>query len=557
MSPTPPSHGEPRPPAHRIKAFRLSDRLIGRARRLVTRRPYLSGSLAVHATLVALLVNLPAFEEGRSLVAAQAEAARAAQRVAKTQSRDLQRRVERMAEIQRQLGAQAVPADAAASSPEALAARAQALSDAIDAADRRERASDLARMTGLTPQEALRTVEAEAAARRLPPPPETAAQKIVRLERQARDTREARRVRAEAQSAGVRVASALAKPSKGATKAAPPPVPASGGTGQTHVADGIPRSMAEQFKSMVRLGGPQGRVGVVGTEGGLSVNREHVKGVAGGRNATEADFGNDSRIAARKRAGVLEGAQGAPRAAGDHGQGRAASGTEAPGADALARLGGAAAARAPGSSLDLTGNAEDGRHDFVRYASPPHVDTSTLHTAAGRVLGPGGTYATRVYLDTWYVIGPFAGKGEESMQAVYPPEEGVDLDGAYAGLGGRTLAWKFTSRGFYPFVPPDRAEEAVYYAFTELRVDADRDVWFAIASDDDSMMWLDDRLVWVSAPGDKPWYHPPYYARDELVGSLALAEGQRRVHLAPGVHRLLFKLHSVHERTFFSVVVSP
>jgi hypothetical protein len=29
------------------------------------------------------------------------------------------------------------------------------------------------------------------------------------------------------------------------------------------------------------------------------------------------------------------------------------------------------------------------------------------------------------------------------------------------------------------------------------------------------------------------------------------------VHLEPGVHRLLFKLHSVHERTFFSVVLAP
>jgi hypothetical protein len=520
-------------------------------RRVVTRRPYLGGSVALHAALIALLLNLPAFEEAKSVRAAQAEAASAAQRVAKTQARDLQRRVERMVEIQRQLGAQPVPADAGASSPEALAARAQALSDAIEAADRRERANDLARMTGLSPDEALRKIEAEAAARRLPPPPETAAQKIVRLEHQARDTREARRVRAEAQGAGMRVASARAAPKK----AEPPTV---GSTGQTHVADGIPRSMTEQFKSMVRLGGPQGRVGVPGTEAGLSVNREHVQGIAGGLHATEHDFGNESRVAARRHAGVLEGPKGSTRNGGDHGEGPAAKGADRTATpDALARLGGAAAVHVPGSSLDLTGNAEDGRHDFVRYASPPTVDTSTLHTAAGRVIGPGGTFATRVYLDTWYVVGPFAGKGDESMQAVYPPEEGVDLDGAYPGLDGRTLAWKFTSRGFYPFVPPDRAAEAVYYAYTELRVGEDRDVWIAIASDDESMMWLDDRLVWVSAPGDKPWYHPPYYARDELVGSLALAEGQRRVHLAAGVHRLLFKLHSDHERTFFSVVLAP
>lgn len=547
----------PNPPANvelHAGSFRLSDRLVGRVRRAVARRPYLGGSVALHGALVALLLNLPAFEEAKGVHAALAEAANAAQRVAMTQARDLQRRVERLAEIGRQLGAEPVPADPAASSTAALAERAQALSDAIEAADRRERAQDLARLTGLSPDAALRKLEAEAAARRLPPPPETAAGKIVRLERQARDVREARRVRAQAQDAGLRVASAKPAP----RQPAPPAVAPSGSTGQTHVADGIPRSMAEQFKSMVRLGGPQGRVGVAGTEAGLSVNREHVQGVEGGRHATEHDLGNESRVAARRPAGVLEGARDGPRGGGDHGSGRAATGADRPAAlDALARLGGAAAVRVPGSSLDLTGHAEDGKHDLVRYASPPTVDLTTLHTAAGRVLGPGGTYATRVYLDTWYVIGPFAGQAEKSMAAVYPPEEGVDLDGAYRGLDGRTLTWKFTSRGFYPFVPPDRAEEAVYYAYTELRVADGRDVWLAFAADDDSMMWLDDRLVWVSAPGDKPWYHPPYYARDELVGSLALAEGQRRVHLEPGVHRLLFKLHSVHPRTFFSVVLAP
>jgi hypothetical protein len=212
--------------------------------------------------------------------------------------------------------------------------------------------------------------------------------------------------------------------------------------------------------------------------------------------------------------------------------------------------------RIPGSSLDLTGNAEDGRHEFVRYASPPRVDVATLHTAAGRVFGAGGTYAERVYLDTWYVIGPFAGQGDESMQRAYPPEDDVDLDAVYLGPEGRTLAWRFTSRGFYPFIPPDRRDDSVYYAWTELRLDEARDVWLSIAADDDSMMWLDERLVWVGAPGDKPWYHPPYYLRDELVGSLALAEGRRRVHLEAGVHRLLFKLYNKDDRAFFSVVLS-
>ncbi len=563
----PPLSPPPSPSAFgaiRIPAIRLSDRLLRRLERVVAGRPYFAGAIACHGLLVLLLLNVAAFDARKSAQVAAAEAARTAQRVAQTQARDLRHRVERMQAILAELAPDAPPSPPGSgdASAAALAQRAQALADAIAAADRELRAADLARLTQLTPDEARRKLALEAAARKTPEPPETDAQKIARLERGARDIAEARRARLDAQREGLRVTSAHAHPKTRRVYAPDAALahtaPASGSTGQAHVADGIPRDMAEQFKSMVRLGGPQGRVGVVGTEAGLSVNREHVKGLPGGRNATASDFGRDSDKAARGRAVVLEGQRepsGRDGGIGDHGSGSAKQGAttaQAPPADAR----GAAAVRIPGSSLDLTGNAEDGRHEFVRVASPPRVDVASLHTAAGRVFGAGGAYAERVYLDTWYVIGPFAGKGDESMQSVYPPEDDVDLDAVYPGPEGRTLTWQFTSRGFYPFIPPDRRADAVYYAYTELRVDEDRDVWLAIAADADSMMWLDERLVWVSVPGDKPWYHPPYYLRDELVGSLSLAEGQRRVHLTAGVHRLLFKLYNDSDRTFFSVVLS-
>ena len=493
---------------------------------------------------------------------AAAEAAKTAQRIAQTQARDLQHRVARMEAIRAELdpAAKPLPPGHGDASPASLAERAQALSDAIDAADREERAADLARLALIPIDEARRKLAAEAAAQAPPPSPETAEQKIARLERRARDIAESRRARLDAQREGLRVTGAHAKAHRiyAPDKALAHTGSAAGSTGQTHVADGIPRSMPQQFKAMVRLGGPQGRVGVEGTQAGLSVNREHVKGIAGGRNATEDDFGRDSDKASRRRTVVLEGQSeksGTNGDIGDHGSGAKQGGrlgAPAP-PDAAPGL---AAVRTPGASLDLTGNADDGKHELVRVASPPAVDVATLHTAAGRVFGPGGTYAERVYLDTWYVIGPFAGKGDESMAHGYPPEDDVDLDAVYPGPEGRTLTWQFTSRGFYPFIPPDRRDDAVYYAYTELRVDEDRDVWLSIAADDDSMMWLDERLVWVGSPGDKPWYHPPYYLRDELVGSLALTEGQRRVHLAAGVHRLLFKLYNKEDRTFFSVVLS-
>ena len=534
----------------RLQELRLSDRLLQRLWRAIGSRPHFAGAIVLHALLALLLLNVAAFDASKSAQVAAQEAAERAQRFAQTRSRELRHRIERMEEIRLQFdpAAKPLPPQPADASPAALADRAQILSDAIETADRASRVADLARLAHLSSDEARRKLALDAAAQKPPPAPESAEQRVARLERRARDIVEARHARLDAQREGLRVTSALAQTQSrradGHAKAPARPEPASGSTGQTHVADGIPRSRSEQFLSMVRLGGPQGRVGVVGTEGGLSVNREYLKGLAGGRNATEHDFGRDADNASRRASVLLEGQGGKAGRKGG-------VATQAP-----APVTGLGAVHIPGSSLDLTGNAEDGRHDFVRYASPPRVDPGALHTAAGRVFGRGGTFAERVYLDTWYVIGPFAGKGDEAMQTAHPPEDDVDLDAAYPGPEGRTLAWRFTSRGFYPFIPPDVRNDSVYYAWSELRVDEGCDVWLSIAADDDSMMWLDGRLVWVGAPGDKPWYHPPYYLRDELVGSLALSEGRRHVHLDAGVHRLLFKLYNKDDRAFFSVVLS-
>ncbi|HSI58162.1 MAG TPA: hypothetical protein VLA16_11440 [Ideonella sp.] len=463
--------------------------------RLVTAHPYLAGSVVLHGWLAALLLQLPGMGEAARARSVATEATRAAQQIAQTQARELQGRVQRMEEILRLLGEAAgtapVPASGATgSSPAALLARAQALSAVIDAAQRRLRATELARLTGLPLAEAARELEAKAAAEQPPITAATPAETIARLERRAKAALAAQRSQLEAQRNGVRVT-------------------------QAGVADGIPRSAAEQLAAMTRLGPPQGRVGVPGVAGGQSVHRPGAKGVAGGRFARP----DDPALATPALVGPP--------------------------------------VTVTGTSLDLTGNAAPGRSSGMSYLRPPRMERAALRTAAGRVFGAGGSFANRVYLDSWYVIGPFPGRGDRTLETVYPPEDNVDLDGAYPGLGGRTVAWHYASRGFYPFVPPDREERAVYFAYTELRIDEDRDLWLSIAADDDSMLWLDGRLVWTSERGDKPWYHPPFYLRDEQVASLALAEGHRRVHLSRGRHQLLLKLFNDRDRSFFSVVVAP
>ncbi len=514
--------------ADRPTAFIASDRPVGRAWRLVAARPYVAGSVAVHALAIGLLMQIPGWGVAEQQRSAATQAARAERQVAVTEARELQRRVDRMEAIRREMGGDAradggpgaasAPAGEA-SSPEALARRAQALSAAIDAQDRQIRAATLARLTGMPKAEAARKIDAEAVATAPPVAASSPQDLVAALERRARETLEARRsqIAANANGVGVTLPTRAEIAAANAVTASASKTPASGSTGQQRAADGNLRSVADQLASMTRLGEAQGRVGIDGAKSGRSVNREGVKGVEGGRIAGEKDTG--------------------PR-------------------DLSADPPPTFAVTARGASIDLTHGAAKGSHDLVHYVDAPAVDPAAVRTGAGRVFGPGGTFATRVYLDSWYVIGPFEGRHEGSLETVYPPEEDVDLDGAYRGLGDAVVTWRYASRGFYPFIPPGRSDNAVYYATTELRVDEDRDVWLSIAGDDDSKMWLDGRLVWVSAPGDKPWYHPPYFFRDEDVASLALAEGQRRVHLTRGTHRLLFKLFNESDRTFFSVVVA-
>lgn len=506
--------------------FRVSDRLIGRVRRVFATHPYLPGSIVLHGALALLLLSMPGLGANEMARATAAAVARTHQQMGQTEARELRRRVERMQAIRDRLAdaagdAPPPSAELSGSTPEELAAQAQTLSTSIDAAQRKLRAAALARLANMPLAEAMREVQAMAEADPRPEPAATPAEAIARLEKKAKDALEAQRSQLEAQRDGVRLGSVdprIYGPAA-AQAASAPARPAAGSTGQTVQADGIPRSRLEQVKAMMRNGPTQGRHGIAGVEGGRSVNRETVRGVDGGWIAR---------------------------------------------ADDLAPIAGASVI-VPGGSLDLTGKSKNevgtstttGETNVIRHLQPSQVDPATLRTGAGRVIGPGGAFATRVYLDSWYVIGPFPAEGPAPIDTVHPPEEDVDLDGVYRGRDGRTVTWHYASRGFYPFIPPNREERAVYYAYTELRLDKARDVWLDIAADDDSKLWLDGRQIWTGSPGDKPWFRPPYYLPDEQVASLALAEGHRRVHLARGTHRLLVKLFNDRDRAFFSVVLAP
>jgi hypothetical protein len=240
---------------------------------------------------------------------------------------------------------------------------------------------------------------------------------------------------------------------------------------------------------------------------------------------------------------------------GNHGSGNGAGGGSGRGSGQGVGFDGADSALAGGPLQTEPGLADV--RNYTKAAELPRVAPASVRAGRGRVLGRGGELADRVYLDQWYVVGPFEARGPRSLQEAYPPEWGVDLDAVYRGKGGRLLQWVLADSAAYPFIPPDRAEDAIFYAWTEVRVERDTPVWLDIGGDDDSKLWVNDALVWVSGDEDKAWYHQPFYALDERVAAYDLVEGRRRVTLRAGRNTLLFKLYNGIDLMFLSVVITP
>jgi hypothetical protein len=192
-------------------------------------------------------------------------------------------------------------------------------------------------------------------------------------------------------------------------------------------------------------------------------------------------------------------------------------------------------------------------------AHVPTVDAATMVRGAGRMIGPGGTYANRVWVNRWYVIGPFDGRHGAGLFANYrhPPEQGVVLDAAYRGKGGRLVKWDYVDMARYPLEPPVHAEDAVYYGYTELMLDAEQDLTIWVGADDDAQLWLNDRLVWEGGNVNKDsFFGQVYETRNTFVRDYNLSEGKRAVHFRKGRNKLFFKLSNGPTRLFFSLVLT-
>lgn len=157
-----------------------------------------------------------------------------------------------------------------------------------------------------------------------------------------------------------------------------------------------------------------------------------------------------------------------------------------------------------------------------------------VHAAGG---GPGSKW---MFVDSWYIIGPFPNPQRINIDTKFPPDSVIDLDAQYPGADGKPLRWQFKQSLRAGIHPPGEQPYSIYYAYTTLWFDEPRDLWIAVGSDDFSKLYLNNQIVWSSGQVQKVW-RP--------------GEGLRKVHFKKGLNRVLMRVENGQASCLFSLML--
>ena len=178
------------------------------------------------------------------------------------------------------------------------------------------------------------------------------------------------------------------------------------------------------------------------------------------------------------------------------------------------------------------------------------IDLSKTIPLPGRKLLKDGPGAEWMFVNTWYIIGPFPNPDRRNLEEKFPPEAsldptlgfvGIDLDARYVGMGQQTIRWEYvaTDRRVC-FIPPVPEEWAIWYAYTEIWSETDQDKFCIFGSDDWGKCWINGEEVFVSGITPHPWIPDRKYAK---------------VSFRQGFNPVLFKLENTWGRTGWSLCV--
>jgi hypothetical protein len=191
------------------------------------------------------------------------------------------------------------------------------------------------------------------------------------------------------------------------------------------------------------------------------------------------------------------------------------------------------------SGVAVPGSRRGGGGHGAGTEAVPRVNPN-LRFFPGRRVAAGGVPSKWMFVDGWYVLGPFPNPERKNRDRKFPPETLVDLDAVYEGKDGRPVRWEFMQGGTFPLKPPHMESYAIYYAWTQVEFDQPMDLWVAVGSDDKSTLWINDYPVWISGDQLKSWQ---------------IAEGYRKVHFKRGRNDVLFRVENGHGACAYSLLI--
>lgn len=157
-----------------------------------------------------------------------------------------------------------------------------------------------------------------------------------------------------------------------------------------------------------------------------------------------------------------------------------------------------------------------------------------------------------VYINTWYILGPFDNPGRRALTTKFVGEQAVDLDAEYVGKPiydnetgrekQRTIRWRLVQQtGTKPLIsPPHAVRMSIFYAYAEVWVDEPGEYWMFMGGDDYCEVTVNGERIWSSGTIPKPWN--PF-------------EHSQPVELQRGKNRILFRLENAGGTTGFSVML--
>ncbi len=153
------------------------------------------------------------------------------------------------------------------------------------------------------------------------------------------------------------------------------------------------------------------------------------------------------------------------------------------------------------------------------------ADTSDggFNARPGRVVAGDGRRQDWMYVDKWYVMGPFENRFRSNLDASFLPETVVDLDNVTLGKDDREIGWKFWDCKAQRIEPDWAPRGCIYYGWTEVYMEHAGAYWVALGSDDYGKVWINGKEVWKSGIEPKP------YRADEHVAEFEFRQGVNEI----------------------------